>query len=71
MSERTVLAELCGQLNGHGARYMLVGGFAVQLWGSARASNDLELLIEATGENARRVLDATEQRQPLICLPSE
>lgn len=59
MSERTVLAEFCAKLNEHDARYVLVGTFAIQLWGSARASNDLEFLIEATSENARRVLEAT------------
>jgi len=61
VSGRTVLAEVCAQLNKHGARYVLVGGFAIQVWGSARVSNDLEVLIEATGENARRVLDAMKQ----------
>ena len=61
MSRRTVLAEVCAGLNEHGARYAVVGGFAVQLWGSARASNDLEVLIEATRDNARHVLDALEQ----------
>jgi predicted nucleotidyltransferase len=61
VSERTVLAEVCARLNEHEVRYVLVGGFAVQAWGSARASNDLELLLDATTENARRVLDALQQ----------
>jgi predicted nucleotidyltransferase len=61
VSGRTVLAEVCARLNEHGARYVLVGGLAVQAWGSARASNDMELLIDATSENARRVLDALRQ----------
>jgi predicted nucleotidyltransferase len=58
VSGRTVLAEVCGQLNEHGARYVLVGGFAIQVWGSARATRDIDVLIEPTVENARRVLDA-------------
>jgi len=58
VSGRTVLAEVCAQLNEHGARYVLVGGFAIQVWGSARATRDIDVLIESTVENARRVLDA-------------
>jgi hypothetical protein len=52
------LAETCGRLNDHGARYVLFGGYAVQLWGVARATQDIDVLIEPTGENAERVIAA-------------
>ncbi len=58
MTGRSQLAEACARLNEHGAHYVLVGGFAVQLWGSARATKDIDILIEPTVANARRVLDA-------------
>ena len=58
MIARTVLAQACALLNEHGARYVLVGGVAVQLWGSARATQDIDILIEPTVENAGLVLDA-------------
>ena len=58
MNSRGWLADTCGRLNEHEARYVLVGGFAVQLWGAARATKDIDILIEATVENAGRVLDA-------------
>ena len=58
MTGRSQLAEACARLNEHEARYVLVGGFAVQLWGSARATKDIDILIDPTVENARRVLDA-------------
>jgi predicted nucleotidyltransferase len=61
MTGRSQLAEACARLNGHGARYVLVGGFAVQLWGSARVTRDIDILIEPTVENARRVLEAIVQ----------
>jgi hypothetical protein len=55
---QTRLARVCAALNGHGARYVLFGATALQLWGSARATRDIDILIEPTAENARRVLAA-------------
>lgn len=55
---RTELAEVCWRLNQAGARYLLVGARALQLWGSARATRDIDILIDPTEENAQRVLDA-------------
>jgi len=55
---RTELAEVCWRLNEAGARYLVVGARALQLWGSARATRDIDILIKPTAENARRVLDA-------------
>lgn len=57
-SYQTRLAEVCAALNHHGARYVLVGASAMQLWGSTRATRDVDILIEATVENAERVLAA-------------
>lgn len=55
---RTELAEVCWRLNESGAHYLLVGARALQLWGSARATRDIDILIEPTEANAQRVLDA-------------
>jgi len=55
---RSKLAAVCGALNAAGARYVLVGGQAVILWGQVRATRDIDFLIEATPENAERVLGA-------------
>lgn len=55
---RTELAEVCWRLNQAGARYLVLGARALQLWGSARATRDIDILIEPTEGNARRVLDA-------------
>ncbi len=52
----TSLAEVCARLNHHRARYVLVGASALQLWGSTRATRDIDILIEPTVANARRVL---------------
>lgn len=61
MIPRGWLASTCGRLNDHEAHYVLVGGFAVQLWGAARATKDIDILIEPTTANATRVLDALSE----------
>jgi len=55
---KTRVAEVCAALNREAANYVLVGATAVQLWGHARATRDVDILIEPTVENARRVLAA-------------
>jgi len=42
----------------HEVRYVVIGGVASVLHGVPRATFDLDVLIEATPENARRLLDA-------------
>jgi hypothetical protein len=53
---QTRLADVCSRLSKHGAHYVLVGASALQLWGHARATRDIDILIEKTEENAGRVL---------------
>ena len=54
----TRVAQVCSRLNAEGARYVLVGATAMQLWGTTRATRDIDILIEPTVENATRVLRA-------------
>ena len=42
----------------HGCEYVVIGGIAAVLHGVPRATFDLDILIEATLENSRRVLEA-------------
>ncbi len=58
---QTSLAAVCDLLNREGARYVLIGARAMQLWGTTRATRDIDILIEATVENAERVLSALRQ----------
>jgi hypothetical protein len=55
---RTRLARLCQLLNAEEARYLIVGATAMQLWGTSRATRDVDILIEPTVANAERVLRA-------------
>lgn len=52
------LVELCGTLNERGARFIVVGGFAVRANGLARNTGDVDLLIDASLENEGKVYDA-------------
>ncbi len=49
------LVALCRALNGRGARYVIVGGFAIMQAGYNRRTMDIDLLVETTLENESRV----------------
>lgn len=59
------LARLCAELNLREARYVVVGGLAMVQVGYVRTTDDIDLLIETTPENERRVIDA------LLTLPEQ
>lgn len=54
------LVALCGRLNELGARYVVIGGFAIIHAGYARMTEDLDLLIDTALENESRVFQALE-----------
>jgi len=49
------LVSLCKALNAEDVRYVLIGGFAVILQGFVRATKDIDLLVDASAENVRRL----------------
>jgi hypothetical protein len=54
------LVALCRALNQNGARYMIVGGFAVIHHGYLRATEDIDLLLDGDLDNQARVKKALE-----------
>ncbi len=52
------LARIANALNASGARYLLIGGFAVIAHGGARTTKDVDLLIDADPANVARVKSA-------------
>lgn len=52
------LVELCRRLNEAGARYLLIGGFAVILHGFVRGTKDIDLLVDPSAGNIRAVKKA-------------
>lgn len=52
------LVLICRALNAAAARYVVIGGFAVNLHGYTRGTMDIDLLIDASPENVRKVKSA-------------
>jgi len=52
------LRDVFASFQKHEVRYLVIGGIAAVLHGVPRATFDLDILIDATSENAQRVLDA-------------
>ena len=50
--------EFIAALNGRNVRYLIVGAHAVALHARPRATKDLDILIEPSPINARRIVDA-------------
>lgn len=58
VTPQAIASQVCDALNRAGVRYLVIGGVACILHGYARATTDVDILIERTPENARRTLDA-------------
>lgn len=59
------LVQLCRHLNEAGAKYVVIGGFAVILNGFTRTTGDIDLLVDSSLENVTRLKDA------LLYLPDQ
>ena len=59
------MTRICRELNRLGARYVVIGGFAIIHHGFPRLTYDIDLLIETTPENEARVIEA------LLILPDK
>ena len=47
-------AEFLNLFNRHKVDYLLIGGYAVGFYGHVRATNDIDVLIEPSTENATK-----------------
>ena len=54
------LRGVFASLQQHNVKYVVIGGIAAVLHGVPRATFDLDILIEATSENAQQLLAALE-----------
>jgi hypothetical protein len=52
------LVALCRQLNQRGARYLVVGGFAIITAGLPRLTGDIDLIVAVDRENEAKVFSA-------------
>jgi hypothetical protein len=53
--------DLLLELLDTGAEFVVVGGWAVAVHGHGRATDDLDILVRPTPENAAKVYDALER----------
>lgn len=49
------LVRVCRALNDAGARYVLIGGFAVIVHGAGRFTKDIDLLVDDAPDNVARI----------------
>ena len=54
------LARICRALNASGARYVLIGGFAVSAHGAGRPTKDIDLLVDPSADNIARIREALQ-----------
>jgi len=47
--------EFMKSLNSNGVEYLLIGGYAVSIYGYVRATNDLDIWVNVSPENAVRI----------------
>lgn len=59
------LVSLCRELNKHQARYIVIGGMAIIAAGFVRATEAIDLLVDAARENQERI------RFALLSLPDQ
>lgn len=52
------LKAVCKHLNDEGAKYVLIGGFAMAYHGMPRMTEDIDLLVEPSGENIEKIKNA-------------
>lgn len=52
------LISVCKKLNEAGARYILIGGFAVNYYGFPRATEDIDLLVDPSEDNISKIKNA-------------
>ena len=59
------LIDLCRRLNEEGAEYVVIGGMAILQLGFVRATEDIDLLVDASPENFERL------RRAMLSLPDQ
>lgn len=54
------IAKLLSLLNTHNVKYVIIGASAMPVHGYSRHTRDVDIFIEATGENAKRAMSALQ-----------
>ncbi len=62
----TRLEEFLTALRGEGASFVIIGGIAATIHGSARLTNDLDIAYERSGANIERIVRALAAHEPYL-----
>jgi predicted nucleotidyltransferase len=60
------LDEVARLLQGHGVRFIVIGGWAAIIHGSARTTSDVDMVYARDAENLRKLVAALEPNQPYL-----
>ncbi|MBI5050192.1 MAG: nucleotidyl transferase AbiEii/AbiGii toxin family protein [Nitrospirae bacterium] len=52
------LVAVCKRLNEEDAKYVLIGGFAINYYGFPRATEDIDLLVDPSNDNILKIKNA-------------
>ena len=63
MAETDPLLRVCSLLNAHSAKYLVIGGHACILHGLVRTTEDVDILVEDSEENLKRVIAALSEME--------
>ena len=61
MADHDQLLRVCSLLNKHSAKYLIIGGHACILHGLVRTTEDVDLLVESSEDNLRKVIAALSE----------
>jgi hypothetical protein len=63
VAETDPLLRVCALLNKHSAKYLIIGGHACILHGLVRTTEDVDLLVEDSEDNLRKVIAALSEME--------
>jgi predicted nucleotidyltransferase len=61
VTETDPLLRVCSLLNAHSAKYLVIGGHACILHGLVRTTEDVDILVEDSDENLKKVIAALSE----------
>lgn len=63
MAETDPLLRVCSLLNAHSAKYLVIGGHACILHGLVRTTEDVDILVEESEANLKKVIAALSEME--------
>jgi len=63
VAETDPLLRVCSLLNAHSAKYLIIGGHACILHGLVRTTEDVDILVEDSEENLKKVIAALSEME--------